>query len=499
MTPQEIQEINKAIKDSNAKWKAGETTLTRLPKTEQLKRLGYVPGPGEKSLQERERISKVNLETFRTSANAVGFPVTYDLRNVGGQNFITRIKDQGRCGSCVAFGIVATVEGMKRKEVNNSNLNVDLSEAHLFYCYGRNEGRNCDNGWWPDNALNHFKNEGVVDEACYTYTAGDQNCSNLCSDWNNRLTKITNWHSMVTVADMKNWISSKGPLVTCFTVYRDFYAYSNGGGIYSHVWGEMLDGHCVCVVGYNDPEQYWICKNSWGTGWGESGFFRIAYGQVGIDAEMWAVDGVVGMGNWLRCLYLDLLNREPDQQGFNYWINAINAGTTILSVADGFLRSQEYCTNLANSLYNQLLDRGSDPSGLNVQRDYLMRGNSLQDTIIGFCQSLEYKSKHPVPNQFVESLYNKLLGRPSDPSGLQYWINLINSGTNTADVIRGFLRSREYALQRLNEFYQKFLGRQPDTNGLEFWANKLQNGTSLQEITTGFLTSIEYQNRALAR
>jgi C1A family cysteine protease len=293
VTPQEIQETNNAIRAAGAKWQAAETSLTKIPRAEQLKRLGFVPGPGDKSLQEREGIAKANLETFRTSATlAAGVPATYDLRNVGGQNFITPITDQGNCGSCVAFGTVATVEATNRIQRNNPNLNIDLSEAHLFYCYGRNDGRNCENGWWPDPALNHFRDNGVVDETCYPYIAGDQNCSNLCSDWNNRLTKITSWQSMTSATDMKNWISTKGPLATCFTVYDDFYAYSNG--IYSHVSGNLAGGHCVSVVGYNDINQYWICKNSWGSGWGDSGFFCIAYGQVGIDSEMW---GVVVSGN----------------------------------------------------------------------------------------------------------------------------------------------------------------------------------------------------------
>jgi hypothetical protein len=39
-------------------------------------------------------------------------------------------------------------------------------------------------------------------------------------------------------------------------------------------------------------EECWIAKNSWGTGWGEAGFFRIGYGQCGIDNVMWSPDGI---------------------------------------------------------------------------------------------------------------------------------------------------------------------------------------------------------------
>ena len=492
---QEIQEINNAIRAAGAKWNADETSLNKIPRSQRLKHLGFVPGPRDKSLKERERVAKTNLETFHASTTiAAGVPEVYDLRNLGGQNFITPIRDQGGCGSCVAFGTVATVEGMSRIQAN-PNPRVDLSEAHLFYCYGRNDGRTCENGWWPDAALDHFRNNGVVDEACYPYTDVNQNCLNLCSDWNTRLNKINSWKILTTVTDIKSWISTKGPVITCFTVYDDFFSYRNG--IYSQVSTNLAGGHCVSVIGYNDTEQYWICKNSWGTGWGENGFFRIAYGQCGIDAEMWTVE----IGSWLMCLYADLLNREPDQIGFGNWRKAINEGSNIAIVVDGFLRSQEYCSIVANSLYNHLLDRQADPSGLTFWVKQLQSGVSFQEATVGFCDSDEYKSRHPVPNQFVESLYNKLLGRQSDPGGLQYWVNQINSGRNTtAQVINpGFLRSREYTLQRINESYQKYLGRQPDSGGLDFWANKLQNGVSMQEVTKGFVTSAEYLGRSKSR
>ncbi len=61
-------------------------------------------------------------------------------------------------------------------------------------------------------------------------------------------------------------------------VYNDFSAYKSG--VYRVSNAATLRGyHCICIVGYDDSAGCWIGKNSWGTGWGEAGFFRLAYGQ----------------------------------------------------------------------------------------------------------------------------------------------------------------------------------------------------------------------------
>ena len=281
------------VRAAGARWQAGITSVSELSDQEKILRLGYVPGPGEMSLAEREQHASAKLAAGEMMA-AVGAPAAYDLRNVAGKNFITPVKDQGNCGSCVAFGSCATVEGTLRVQTNNPNLGVDLSEAHLFYCQARSQGRMCsgaNGGWWVPPALDCFKNTGVADEPCYPYTGGDQNCTNLCANWQSRVTKIMNWHAITNPADMKTWISTKGPLAACFTVYQDFFNYHSG--VYHHVTGGVAGGHCISVVGYSDTGRFWICKNSWGTGWGEQGFFCIAYGECGIDATMWAVEGVM--------------------------------------------------------------------------------------------------------------------------------------------------------------------------------------------------------------
>jgi len=285
-----VVQINTAIANAKAKWSAQENSFTNLSISKLKLLLGFSPKPGERSLQEMEKISEENLNAFRNKGIAVAsYPGSYDLRNVSGRNFITGIRDQSFCGSCVAFGVAATAEGTLRRQRDDASLYVDYSEAQLFYCYASTDGQNCSSGWWPTNALDHFKTGGVVDESCFPYVAGDQSCK-LCTNSQSLLTRISDWHVITSTDQMKTWISTKGPLCACFSVYEDFYAYRNG--IYRHVTGSIVDGHCVSVIGYNDTDQYWICKNSWGSSWGEGGFFRIAYGNVGIDSFMYAVDGV---------------------------------------------------------------------------------------------------------------------------------------------------------------------------------------------------------------
>jgi C1A family cysteine protease len=290
--------LQAAIEKAGESWTAGATSVSELSDHEKRQRLGATPPDGEAGLAQRESASALNRDGAASAERGVSAaPAAFDWRNVNGQNYISAIRDQGSCGSCVAFGSCATVEGTYRVQRGNPGLAVDMSEAELFYCIARAQGRNCGNGWWCDKGLDAFKTDGVVDEACYPYTAVDQNCSNRCADWQNRLTKITGWHAITGTAAMKDWLSTRGPLSTAFSVYNDFFAYKSG--VYRHVSGALAGGHCVSVVGYNDAGGYWICKNSWGPNWGAGGFFNIAYGQCGIDAQMWAVDGIVETG-WLN-------------------------------------------------------------------------------------------------------------------------------------------------------------------------------------------------------
>lgn len=265
---EELEAIRRAIEEKGAEWVADETSVSKLPK-EVFKRL-----LGAKLLAPEEE------EGEEPRKEGEGQPSQLDWRNVDGKDYTTPIKDQCVCGSCVAFGALGAFEANFDIYFDNPDYNWDGSEAHLFWC----GGGTCAGGWNAREAVQYLLNNGVPDEACFPYPCPgnlqDSPCSDTCSDWQDRAEKIEGWAEFRGVSNMISYLLD-APIEACFDVYEDFRYYS--GGIYEHVWGEYLGGHCVTVVGYNDIDDYWICKNSWGTSWGESGWFKIRFGECKID------------------------------------------------------------------------------------------------------------------------------------------------------------------------------------------------------------------------
>jgi hypothetical protein len=215
-----------------------------------------------------------------TPVYAAALPTHFDWRSNTGSNWMTSVKNQGGCGSCVAFGAVGATEAQFKIQASNPGWSLDLSEQHLFSC----GGGSCSGGWYISAALNYLKNYGTPDESCSPYQAqsGQASCSNSCPDWQSRAFKIASWSWVANNPSALQAALMNGPLVAGFTVYSDFFGYHGGVYHWDHV-SSAVGGHAIVIVGYDSNEEYWIVKNSWGASWGENGYFRIGFREAGIE------------------------------------------------------------------------------------------------------------------------------------------------------------------------------------------------------------------------
>jgi hypothetical protein len=142
------------------------------------------------------------------------------------------------------------------------------------------------------SGLDAMESEGICFEDNYPYRAVNQIAQ--IPNGTVQTLKIHGYDSTTDTALMKRWLVEDGPLVTSFTVYDDFFSFfSAGTGVYTHVTGGVAGGHAVCVIGYDDGQRAWLCKNSWGAPGGHpDGCFLIGYGQCGIDSRMYVPQDV---------------------------------------------------------------------------------------------------------------------------------------------------------------------------------------------------------------
>jgi len=223
-----------------------------------------------------------------------GLPPTWDWRDVDGEDWTTPIKNQLQdiCGSCWAFGALAGLESYVKIWADDSALDVDLSEQYMLSC----SPGDC-NGWYWSQTLSWIKKNGAIPESCLPYEADDTiPCDDKCPEWRDSLAGIDGYHKVsYNISVIQSALVQYGPLPCTMEVYGDFYPNYNGG-VYEYTEGGFVFGHCITIVGYDDTwggedEGYWICKNSWGTDWGEDGWFRIAYGECKIERGVYYYSG----------------------------------------------------------------------------------------------------------------------------------------------------------------------------------------------------------------
>lgn len=158
-----------------------------------------------------------------------------------------------------------------------------------------------------------------------------------------------------------------------------------------------------------------------------------------------------------------------------------------------------------NDIYNDVLERNADEEGLNYWYDQLESGNQTLDQIKDNIQLSKEKDDLADNKAFIEQQYNQGLDRgtsdnvddAADPygSGMGHWLKDLATGQSRDDVASNIRRSDEFsdqASEYLSGLYENILERDPDAEGMEYWKQSLIDGTQTRtDVENNFNISDE--------
>jgi cathepsin C len=232
-------------------------------------------------------------------------PSSFDWRHVNGENFDSEIRNQRSCGSCYAMASVSAMEARIRIASKNKH-QPSLSAQHILSCSQTNQG--CEGGY-PYLVGKFAKEQGIVEENDFSYTASDSTCKDTGSSkrwWAKGYEYVGGFYGSCNAEAMMEEIHKNGPIMAAFQAPSSLFYYKSGiyhgpsprseeqlSSVHNsktvHKW--QATNHAVVIVGWGEEnnKKYWIVKNTWGPTWGENGYFRIVRGSNDCAIESMAV------------------------------------------------------------------------------------------------------------------------------------------------------------------------------------------------------------------
>ena len=214
----------------------------------------------------------------KTERNVRHFPVkdvpaTVDWVTAGA---VTKVKNQGQCGSCWTFSTTGSIEGAHFLQTKNL---VSLSEQQIVDCATGSAYPDCSgcNGGTMDEAFQYVINtKGLETEADYPYTAKDGKCNVDPSKFAASITGFQDVQSANETALM--YAVAQQPVSVAVDANNQWQLYTSG--IITKGCSATIDtlDHGVLAVGYGVDSKgvsYWLVKNSWAASWGEEGYIRL--------------------------------------------------------------------------------------------------------------------------------------------------------------------------------------------------------------------------------
>jgi C1A family cysteine protease len=204
------------------------------------------------------------------------------------------VEDQKKLGSCTANALVGALEFLERKDgVPFENL------SRLFIYYNERvieHTTSSDSGAMLRDGIKSLAKQGVCTEKKWPYIQShfkDKPTKTCYAEASGHL--ITSYQRVQTLDDMRSCLAAGYPFVLGFTVYESFESteVARTGVVPMPAPKEVvIGGHAVVAVGYNDSDKRFIARNSWGTSWGQQGYFTIPYDYLTnskLAGDMWTI------------------------------------------------------------------------------------------------------------------------------------------------------------------------------------------------------------------
>lgn len=224
----------------------------------------------------------------------VSIPSRVDLRQ-----WCSLIEDQGNLGSCTGNAIAGAIELIDRKQGKP----LDVSRLFIYYQERVLEGTvYYDSGAYIRDGIKACHTWGAPLESLWPYVISKWATKPSTAAYNDAIKrKVSGYTRCSNFSAVKNAIASGTPVIVGFLVYDSFeWNINNTTGMMPYPdtkKEQILGGHAVCVVGYDDNLNggRFICRNSWGTSWGDHGYFYMPYQVIqntAMSSDFWTISSV---------------------------------------------------------------------------------------------------------------------------------------------------------------------------------------------------------------
>lgn len=216
----------------------------------------------------------------------------------------------------------------------------------------------------------------------------------------------------------------------------------------------------------------------------------------------WHVPTVVDGPNsaFIRAAYTDFLGRLPTPAEQNWRLDALGRhALSRATLVNQLARSPEWVRAQVTSLYETILERPADASGLGYWSDRVAAGQltTAQLASILYASDEGFAVRGGTESTWVARLYLDVLGRTPDAAGQTYWVNL-SRRSGRGVVAYAFYQSTESRARRVADLYLRLLARPVDRAGANFWTDYLVNGDDVA-LAANLAASDEYYLRSGVR